>query len=147
MWALYQDNMPRVQTLLAFHKHLHLNYQSSMELTALMYAVMFNLHAAHSLIQLGVDVNIKTTFKKNAYTMIGSFYPQQDRRILKIMLLLAGLDPVSADSDDVIKNYARKWLSGLEYAKKRFQSIFDSEMLEKTVCEFIFNEEFLRNVL
>merc|ERR1719224_163379 len=48
-------------TLLAFHKHLDLDHRSLAGATALHYAVFINAHAAHSLIQLGADVNIKTS--------------------------------------------------------------------------------------
>ena len=123
--ALIYKNTSRVHTLLAFHKHIDLNCVSSQGASVLQFAVLYNQHVASFLIQHGVDVNVRNISQFTAYDR--SFHADvsvDDQQTMRLMLLFAGADPTLQETrwkkENIIVQYARKWLRGFQYAQKRF---------------------------
>merc|ERR1712167_304777 len=70
-----------------------------------------------------------------------------------LMLLACGVEPYFHHSftDSQLKaqitDHALSWLAALTCAKTLFTKIFDDANLEKTLADFVYNEQFLRQLM
>jgi len=146
--ALNNRNYPRIQSLLAFKKHLDINAVDEKGSNALWYiptgpSSCLSSTLSH-LIQHGIDVN--NTYRGFTILDIWKDYLShiEIRISFLLMVLSAGGNPQGQIHIMAVRNQVNRWLEGLEVAKIMFTEIFDNGTLEAEICRFVYNEEYLR---
>jgi len=156
MEALQKGDNNAILTLLTFRDKLDLEITNKSGNTALAYCLGKLNRYYHFLIQAGANVNATFSLGETSYYRC----LLEGNHIGACMVLSAGADPTLGTTPGLpaylprinrtrnkIQVQVRLWLTALDAAKRMLTDIFDNEELEQEICDFVFTENHLRQVL